>query len=128
MSEESAADVRLAAGNLRTADDAERRTAAAIMGAARSERKRAASAANGKAGGRPKGFAVSEGTRSKQSEAIRAAWERKRASGELYAQGARFKPLQDIPCTCGKGEAIDGHLVSCRRGQAIKRRQKAGVL
>lgn len=103
-----------------------RRTAAAVLGSARSERKRASSAENGKLGGRPEGFEVSEETRQKQAEAIRAAWERKRAAGETFAKGKKPRELEEIPCNC-EGEGLN-HKSTCARGRAIRRRQKAGTL
>ena len=42
--------------------------------------------------------------------------------------GRPQKPLAEIPCRCEAGEALDGHRWNCPRGQAIKRRQKAGRL
>lgn len=71
-----------------------RREAARLLGMARSERKAAASRANG---------AKSRGRRP-------------------------LKPLPEFPCTCGRGESIEGHPTTCPRGRAIRRRQKAGVL
>ncbi len=44
------------------------------------------------------------------------------------AGGRPLKPLGEIPCTCGAGEALEGHKTYCLRGQAIRRRQKAGRL
>ena len=37
-------------------------------------------------------------------------------------------PLSEITCTCEAGEALEGHRWNCPRGQAIKRRKKAGTL
>lgn len=42
--------------------------------------------------------------------------------------GRPLRPINEIPCTCGKPDVIDGHPTTCPRGQAIKRRQKAGTL
>jgi hypothetical protein len=42
--------------------------------------------------------------------------------------GRPLKALSEIPCNCGAGDALDGHRWNCPRGQAIKRRQKAGTL
>lgn len=42
--------------------------------------------------------------------------------------GRNPKPLADYVCTCGAGNAIDGHKTTCPRGQAIRRRMKAGTL
>ena len=50
-----------------------------------------------------------------------------RTNGRLYG-GRPQKPLAEIPCTCGRGEAMDGHPTTCPRGRAIRRRQKAGKL
>jgi len=38
------------------------------------------------------------------------------------------KQLVEIECRCAAGEALDGHQWDCPRGQAIKRRKKAGLL
>jgi len=44
-------------------------------------------------------------------------------------QGGRPQlPLSAITCTCGAGEALEGHPTTCPRGRAIRRRQKAGTL
>jgi hypothetical protein len=37
-------------------------------------------------------------------------------------------PLREIACTCLARDAMEGHRWDCPRGQAIKRRQKAGRL
>lgn len=37
-------------------------------------------------------------------------------------------PLAEIPCTCGKGDVLEGHPTTCPRGLAIYRRKKAGTL
>jgi hypothetical protein len=42
--------------------------------------------------------------------------------------GRPQKPLAEIPCRCEAGDALEGHRWNCPRGQAIKRRQKAGKL
>jgi len=42
--------------------------------------------------------------------------------------GRPIKPLFLIECRCEAGEAMDGHRWDCPRGQAIKRRRKAGTL
>lgn len=42
--------------------------------------------------------------------------------------GRPLKPLADIECACGVGDALEGHNWACPRGQAIKRRRKAGKL
>ena len=42
--------------------------------------------------------------------------------------GRPQKALSEIPCTCGRGEALEGHPTTCPRGRAIRRRQKAGQL
>lgn len=36
--------------------------------------------------------------------------------------GRPRKDLADIPCSCGAGDALEGHKWNCLRGQAIKRR------
>lgn len=51
------------------------------------------------------------------------------ASAANGVKGGRpQKPLAEIPCTCGRGETLEGHPTSCPRGLAIRRRQKAGTL
>ncbi len=42
--------------------------------------------------------------------------------------GRPQKPLAEIPCRCEAGAALTGHRWDCPRGQAVKRRQKAGKL
>ena len=42
--------------------------------------------------------------------------------------GRPQKPLAEIPCRCEAGDALEGHRWNCPRGQAIKRRRKAGKL
>lgn len=42
--------------------------------------------------------------------------------------GRPTKPLSEIACKCGVGDALEGHKWDCPRGQAIKRRKKAGDL
>jgi hypothetical protein len=42
--------------------------------------------------------------------------------------GRSPKPLEEYPCTCAVGDSLDGHRWNCPRGQAIKRRRKAGTL
>jgi hypothetical protein len=42
--------------------------------------------------------------------------------------GRPTKPLEDILCNCDAGDALEGHRWNCPRGQAIKRRKKAGTL
>ncbi len=49
------------------------------------------------------------------------------------AGGRPLKPLLEIPCTCRGADpavaaGLDGHKTYCLRGQAIMRRQKAGIL
>jgi len=47
----------------------------------------------------------------------------------LMANGAGGRPLKslgEIACTCGAGDALEGHKTYCLRGQAIRRRHKAG--
>ena len=70
----------------------ELRRALAYVGSIKSPKKSAASAVNGRLGGRP------------------------------------LKPLTDIPCTCGRGDTLEGHPTTCPRGLAIRRREKAGTL
>lgn len=62
-----------------------------------------------------------------------ATSERKRrtsaANGRLSKNGGRPPlPLDQIACTCGRGDALDGHPTSCPRGRAIRRREAAGKL
>ena len=40
--------------------------------------------------------------------------------------GLKPTPLSALACTCGAGEALEGHRWDCPRGQAIKRRIKEG--
>lgn len=42
--------------------------------------------------------------------------------------GRPLMPLSEIPCNCEAGDSLEGHRWNCPRGQAIKRRQKAGTL
>ena len=52
--------------------------------------------------------------------------EASRANG---SRGGRpVGPLSALTCTCGRGDALDGHPTTCPRGRAIRRRQKAGNL
>ncbi len=53
--------------------------------------------------------------------------EASRRNGRLHG-GRPFKPLAEIPCSCAAGDALEGHKTYCLRGQAIRRRQKAGKL
>lgn len=50
-----------------------------------------------------------------------------RRNGILGADsgGRPPKPLNEIECRCGAGDALTGHKWDCPRGQAIKRRMKA---
>ncbi len=76
--------------------DAEKRAAASVMGSIRTERKSSSSRDN----------------------------LAKRPPEKLG--GLTPKPLYSLTCSCGAGEALEGHKWSCPRGQAIKRRQKEG--
>ena len=40
--------------------------------------------------------------------------------------GLTPRPLLSLACSCGAGEALEGHKWDCPRGQAIKRRIKEG--
>lgn len=57
-----------------------------------------------------------------------------RRNGLLAKAGGRpLKPLLEIPCTCRGADpavaaGLEGHKTYCLRGQAIRRRQKAGTL
>ena len=42
--------------------------------------------------------------------------------------GRTPKPLEAFPCTCGRGDALEGHPTTCPRGRTIWRRRKAGTL
>lgn len=42
--------------------------------------------------------------------------------------GRSLSPLDSIRCTCAAGDSLEGHKWDCPRGQAIKRRMKAGTL
>ncbi len=47
------------------------------------------------------------------------------ASRRNGANGGRPRlPLSEIPCTCGRGDALEGHPTTCPRGLAIRRREK----
>jgi len=64
------------------------------------------------------------------SEAARALGsvrsEKKRASA--VRNGAlRRKPLSEFPCTCGRGDAEEGHPTTCPRGRVIWRRKRAAL-
>lgn len=52
-----------------------------------------------------------------------------RANGRLAPPGPGRppRPLLTFPCTCGRGPALEGHPTTCKRGRAIRRRQKAGA-
>ncbi len=39
--------------------------------------------------------------------------------------GGQFKPLDEIPCTCGAGDSLE-HKSTCPRGRTIRRRRKLG--
>ncbi len=64
---------------------------------------------------------------SARTEAKAAASRRNGLKNALKA-GRPVKPLSEIRCTCDAGESMTGHRWNCPRGQAIKRRQKAGKL
>jgi hypothetical protein len=49
-----------------------------------------------------------------------------KAAGKMG--GKPPKPLNEITCTCGRGETLEGHPTTCPRGRAIRRWQKAGRL
>ena len=54
--------------------------------------------------------------------------EKKAAASRLNGKlgGGQFKPLADIPCTCGApGDSLE-HKSTCLRGRTIRRRQKLG--
>ena len=38
--------------------------------------------------------------------------------------GRPAKPLNEFPCTCGRGDALEGHPTTCPRGRAIRRREQ----
>jgi hypothetical protein len=69
--------------------DEEIRRTLSYVGSIKTPKKSAASAENGRLGGRPQ------------------------------------KPLSEIPCTCGRGDSMEGHPTTCPRGLAIRRRRKA---
>ena len=60
----------------------------------------------------------------------KAATSRENAARRMPEQmpGRTPKPLAEIPCRCDAGGAMVGHRWDCPRGQAIKRREKAGAL
>jgi len=90
---------------LRTASDPDaRREAARLMGSARTPAKAEAAKRNANSPGR-----------------------------KANPGGRPLKPLLEIPCTCRDGDpavvaGLEGHKTYCLRGQAIRRRQKAGKL
>jgi len=53
--------------------------------------------------------------------------EASRRNGRLHG-GRPPRPLAEFPCTCGRGDALEGHPTTCPRGLTIRRRQKAGKL
>lgn len=57
----------------------ERRRATALLGSVITPKKLAALRENAKKGGRPRGWRAPEETRTKQSEAMKAAWARRKA-------------------------------------------------
>jgi hypothetical protein len=59
-----------------------RSEAARLMGRVRSERKTIAARENGRKGGRPEGYKLSEETKQKIGAANRARWEQKRQAEE----------------------------------------------
>src|SRR4028119_1103516 len=66
---------------------------------------------------------------SARTEAKIAAAVRNLAARSPDALGGRpLKRLAEIERRCGAGEALEGHAWDCPRGQAIKRRRKAGKL
>jgi hypothetical protein len=83
---------------LRTADPDARREAARLMGSARTPAKAEAARRNANGPGR-----------------------------KANPGGRPLKPLAEIPCSCGAGDSME-HKTYCLRGQAIRRRQKAGKL
>ena len=59
------------------------------------------------------------------ARALRAIPSDKRSekSRENGKKGRRpFLPISAIACTCGAGDAIEGHKSTCNRGKALKRR------
>ena len=84
---------------LRTAEPDARREAARLMGSARTPAKAEAAKRNANGPGR-----------------------------KANPGGRPMLPLSAITCTCGRGDALDGHPTTCPRGRAIRRRQKAGLL
>lgn len=98
-----------------------RRNAAAILGRARTPAKVAAAQQNGKLGGRPAGFTPTKESRARQSEALRLAWQAKKAQGGTWARGRAPQPLEALACICGSDATK--HQSLCPRGRAIKRRE-----
>lgn len=78
---------------------------------------------------------VSEADR-KAAAALMGSVSTERKAAAARANGAKSKPgpgqppksLEELACTCGAGMALEGHKWDCPRGQAIKRRAKAGTL
>ncbi len=52
--------------------------------------------------------------------------DRKKASSSANGMkgGRPALPIESYPCTCGAGDALEGHKARCRRGMAIKRERK----
>jgi len=107
-------------------DEQTRRAVAQALGSVRSERKGVAARENGKQGGRPKGMAVGEESRKRQSEAMRRVWLERKMRGDGSGGGRTFRALSETPCTCGRADSLN-HRWDCPRGRTIKRRLKAGV-
>jgi len=84
---------------LRTAEPDARREAARLLGSARTPAKAEAAKRNANGPGR-----------------------------KANPGGRPMQPLSALTCTCGRGEALEGHPTTCPRGRAIRRRQKAGNL
>jgi hypothetical protein len=43
------------------------------------------------------------------------------------AGGRPVKPLESYACTCGRGDALEGHPTTCPRGRAIARRSRSAA-
>ena len=50
-----------------------------------------------------------------------------RENGAKNPGGRAPMPLSSFPCTCGRGDSLDGHPTTCPRGVTIWRRRRKGI-